>query len=95
MRSLNIAYEAQAVGGEFPEHWSGPPELVDRSALLAGTRRDDRILDVGCGVGGPARRLAAMGCRVVAVDVLPAVAREAAARTEDGEVMFTSADASM
>jgi SAM-dependent methyltransferase len=93
MRSLGIAYEEQAAGGELSEHWSGPPELVVRSAALAGTRRGHLVVDVGCGVGGPSRALAAFGCRVVAVDVLPAVIRAAADRTEDGTVMFAAADA--
>ena len=91
MRSVTIAYEAMAA--ERPEHWSGPPELVDRSAPLAGTRPADRILDVGCGVGGPARTLAARGCRVVAIDLVPAVIQQAAARTVDGDVSFAVADA--
>jgi len=42
--------------------------LADACAITA----SDRVLDVGCGVGGPARHLArARGCRVVAVDCTP------------------------
>jgi SAM-dependent methyltransferase len=53
------------------EHWSGPPEMVERIAALARTRAEDLVIDVGCGVGGPAKRLAGLvGCRVIGVDVV-------------------------
>ena len=39
-------------------------------ALLAGLGRGDRVLHVGCGIGGPARTLAAeYGCHVTGVDI--------------------------
>lgn len=42
-------------------------ELAD----LAGMKKNVRVLDIGCGVGGPARTLAAeYGCRVTGVDVI-------------------------
>lgn len=41
-----------------------------RLAAAAGIAADDVVLDVGCGIGGPARTLAThFGCQVVAVDV--------------------------
>jgi ubiquinone/menaquinone biosynthesis C-methylase UbiE len=41
-----------------------------RLAETAGVRREHRVLDVGCGMGGPARLLAATyGCRVTGIDV--------------------------
>lgn len=41
-------------------------------ATLAGVRRDERVLDVGAGIGGPARFLAARyGARVTALDATP------------------------
>lgn len=40
-------------------------------ARLAGLRSDEDVLDVGSGLGGPARTLAAeLGCRVVGVDLV-------------------------
>jgi len=80
--SLLETYLRQAADPAAGEHWAGPPELVDRLASRLATRASDRVVDIGCGVGGPARRLAAtIGCPVVAVDVLPAVLREARARS--------------
>jgi ubiquinone/menaquinone biosynthesis C-methylase UbiE len=43
-------------------------EYVDRVASLAALRRGDRVLDVGCGIGGPALRLARRhGCVVTGI----------------------------
>jgi ubiquinone/menaquinone biosynthesis C-methylase UbiE len=77
VRSLDVVYREQALLRTVSEHWSGPAELIDRVARAAGTRPGDMVLDVGCGVGGPARRLAAtVGCEVVALDLLePVIAR--------------------
>lgn len=91
MPSLTVAYEAQALDAGFGEHWSGPPILVDRIARRAGTRGGDVVVDVGCGVGGPARRLSAMGCRVLAVDIVAGVVREALRRS-GGRIGFAVAD---
>ncbi|MAN79721.1 MAG: hypothetical protein CMF64_04945 [Magnetovibrio sp.] len=56
-------------------------EMIDRLAPRAG----QHVVDIGCGVGGPARYLAAMtGARVSGVDLTPefiAVAAELAERT--------------
>ncbi|HWD09875.1 MAG TPA: methyltransferase domain-containing protein [Actinomycetota bacterium] len=81
-----------AAAGRDPEHL-GPDDLVEieeyhvlgRPATLAlmeaaAIGPSDRVVDVGAGLGGPARTLArAAGCRVTAVDTTPqfcAVARE-------------------
>jgi SAM-dependent methyltransferase len=67
------------------EHWSGPPEMVERIAHLAGSRREHLVVDVGCGVGGPAKRLARLvGCRVVGVDLVEELVRAASERNGSG-----------
>jgi len=55
--------------------------MVERIARRLGTAAGDVVLDVGCGVGGPARRLADLvGCRVIGLDVVGDVLRSAAKR---------------
>jgi SAM-dependent methyltransferase len=67
---LSTTYRTQLRQG-VGEHWSGPPELVDLLAGLLNPLRTARILDVGCGIGGPARRLGELrGCSIVAVDIV-------------------------
>ena len=52
-------------------HWlrlAGTLALADAAA----TSRGERVLDVGGGIGGPARQLASrVGCRVTVLDVTP------------------------
>ena len=80
MSDLVDVYRTQARSGRS-EHWSGPPQMVERIAGTLGTAARDLVLDVGCGVGGPARRLAELvGCRVVGVDIVREVIRSAARR---------------
>ncbi len=74
--------EALARVDEF--HLRGPAataELIEALGVGAG----DHVLDIGCGLGGPARRLArASGCRVTGLDITPsycAAAQELTART--------------
>ena len=59
----------------------GTTELLD----LLGPRADEAVLDIGCGIGGPARWIAAhYGCHVTGVDVTEAfceAARELNAAT--------------
>ncbi|MEQ8848613.1 class I SAM-dependent methyltransferase [Botrimarina sp.] len=45
-------------------------QLTDRLAAAAGLRRGDRVLDIGCGMGGSSRRLAQrLDCRVTGVTI--------------------------
>jgi sarcosine/dimethylglycine N-methyltransferase len=67
-------------------------------AKLAGIAADALVLDIGSGVGGPARFLAATyGCRVTGVDLSEAfveAARYLSARTgQSGQVAFQTASA--
>ena len=45
-----------------------PDELVDGACEIAGLRRGDRVLEVGCGSGQLTRRLVAQGLHVTALD---------------------------
>ncbi len=94
MTGLREVYLAQAHAREHGDHWAGPPEMVETIAALAGTKPGDHVLDVGTGVGGPARRLAALvECRVTAIDLLEPVVRVARARSAGrrGRLHFLSA----
>ncbi|MEO0492112.1 MAG: methyltransferase domain-containing protein [Actinomycetota bacterium] len=46
-------------------------------------RSGDRVLDIGCGIGGPARRMASIaGCDVLGVDLTPSFVTTATALSE-------------
>lgn len=52
-------------------------------AKLAGLKRGMKVLDLGCGVGGPARTLAAeFGCYVIGIDLVEEYCRAATMLTE-------------
>jgi SAM-dependent methyltransferase len=58
--------------------------MVDAIAGLAHTSADHRVLDLGAGVGGPARRLARLvGCRIAGLDVVEALVHAARNRSAD------------
>lgn len=65
-------------------HNRGVVATRELMALLA-PGPGDHVLDIGCGIGGPARWIAAMsGCRVTGIDLMPAfcaAARELVAAT--------------
>jgi len=68
--------------------------MVDRIATIVRTAREHIVLDVGCGVGGPARRLAqTVGCTVVGADVVEELVRIASRRAVSGAAFLVgSAD---
>jgi SAM-dependent methyltransferase len=81
VQSLREVYVRQAFSDDVSEHWSGPPQMVERIASVLRTDPSHRVLDVGCGLGGPARRLGrTVRCHIVGVDVVEEVVRAAAAR---------------
>lgn len=58
-------------------------EATRELASLAGVEAESRLLDVGCGVGGPARTLAAeFGCEVTGLDIVEEYCRAAEHFTE-------------
>ena len=62
-------------------HSGGLATTREQAKRIALTE-DSRILDVGCGIGGPARYLArTYGCRVDGIDLTPELARNARAAT--------------
>src|SRR5262245_44341745 len=63
-------------------HGGGKP-ATERLARLAGLKPGTRVLDVGGGLGGPARTLAAQfGCRVTVLDLTESYVRAGRALTE-------------
>ena len=63
-------------------HTFGLPATL-RLAAAAGIAADDVVLDVGCGIGGPARTLATQfGCQLVGVDVQLPSARSPPSSTD-------------
>jgi ubiquinone/menaquinone biosynthesis C-methylase UbiE len=71
---------------------------TDDLARLTGLGRGARVLDVGCGLGGPARRLASVfGCDVVGLDITSPFLEVASEITSsmglDHRVEFVHADA--
>jgi SAM-dependent methyltransferase len=73
-------------------------EATRELAALAGIDARSRVLDVGCGIGGPSRYLAeSLGCKVVGIDLTAEYCRLAEALTARaglaGTVEFRTADA--
>lgn len=63
-------------------HGRGAAATGELAALLD-PQPDERILDIGCGIGGPARWIAAKyGCRVTGVDLTPEFCEAARALTD-------------
>ena len=79
-RSHDLTIDDLAPVDEF--HLGG---AAATAALVAdlGLRPEDRVLDIGSGIGGPARRIASVvGCEVVGVDLTPSFVETATALSE-------------
>src|SRR5512140_2157700 len=69
-----------ALGDQFH---TGGIRSTRELAALAGLTVDQEVLDIGCGLGGPARTLAAeFGCRVTGIDLTPEFIRSARLLTD-------------
>lgn len=107
---LETVLRALAEAGFDPDHLDpgslAPAEelhMLGRSATIALAERAaitelDLVLDVGCGIGGPARYLAAnLGCEVTGIDLTPELCEVAAELTRrvglDDKVTIRQADA--
>lgn len=82
----------------FTEFHVGGRDATRTLAELAGVGEGTEVLDAGCGLGGPARTLAAeFGARVTGVDLTEEYCRAAAVLTRrvglDGAVSFRRANA--
>ena len=82
----------------FDEFHTGGRGSTRELARLAGLREGQEVLDVGSGIGGPARTLAAeFGCRVTGIDVTEAFCAAATMLTGwvglDDRVTFRQGDA--
>lgn len=65
------------------DHFHGRGVLATKELLaVLAPLKTDHVLDIGCGIGGPARWIAARtGCRVTGIDLTPAFIEAAAALT--------------
>jgi ubiquinone/menaquinone biosynthesis C-methylase UbiE len=97
LAGADIAALTQPQRDQFDQFHSGGSDAVDR--LLPGLHLTPgmTVLDVGSGLGGPARQIArSAGCTVVGVDITPAYVDTAQALTRtaglDNQVSFVCSD---
>ena len=63
-------------------HTRGRTATIELAQLLS-LKRNDRVLDLGCGIGGPSRYIArTFGCRVIGLDLTPEFCEVAAMLAE-------------
>jgi len=91
----HLAADDLAPVDEF--HTRGRPATVELARLLRLTG-GEQVLDLGCGLGGPARHIAqSYGCRVIGLDLTPGfvvvAARLAALTRLDAKVDYRQGDA--
>jgi len=88
-RALLVPEEARACAAENVPLPIGhgqtisAPDVVGWMTRALGVKAGAKVLDVGTGSGYQAAVLAALGCRVHSVEIVPELARSAAARLRD------------
>jgi sarcosine/dimethylglycine N-methyltransferase len=92
-----LAALTQAQRDQFDQFHSGGSEAVDRLLPSLHLAPGMTVLDVGSGLGGPARQIArSCACSVVGVDITPAYVDTAQALTRtaglDNRVTFVCTD---
>jgi sarcosine/dimethylglycine N-methyltransferase len=97
LAGADLAALTQPQRDQFDQLHSGGPEAVDRLRPGLQLAPGMTVLDIGCGLGGPARQIArSCGCTVVGVDITPAYVDTARALTRtaglDDQVSFLCAD---
>ncbi|MHB1517865.1 MAG: SAM-dependent methyltransferase [Acidimicrobiales bacterium] len=88
--TVNHLVSESSIGRSTPEAWqhvdhyhAGGSQAVDRSLATMALSPADRALDIGSGLGGPARQVAATsGCRMTGVDITDAYVGAATERRE-------------
>lgn len=72
-----IARAFARAAGNYERHAGLQQDSGDRLMALLGPQQGRRLLDAGCGTGWFSRRWQQQGCRVVALDLAPAMLAEA------------------
>jgi ubiquinone/menaquinone biosynthesis C-methylase UbiE len=82
LAGANLASLTQPQRDQFDQFHSGGSEAVDRLLPSLQLAPGMTVLDIGSGLGGPARQIAqSSGCTVVGVDITPAYVETARALT--------------
>jgi sarcosine/dimethylglycine N-methyltransferase len=97
LAGADLAALTQAQRDQFDQFHSGGSEAVDRLQPSLRLAPGMTVLDIGAGLGGPARQIArSSGCTVVGVDITPAYVDTAQALTRtaglDNPVTFVCSD---
>jgi len=97
LAGADLAALTQPQRDQLDQFHSGGSEAVDRLLPILHLTQGMTVLDIGSGLGGPARQIArSSGCTVVGVDITPAYVDAAQALTRtaglDNQVSFVCSD---
>lgn len=73
---------------ETQNRYNGPAICEQKSLAYLSTKTDLQILDLGCGIGLSARPWRSKAARIIGVDMVEAMVREARAATIENKVLF-------